>query len=127
MGKVRSLCLIKLISSVVEESFVVSDKHHGLYLFEGFEDNAYDDYQARAGCRNVCSEYSVKYIRQNRYYYESYGTYEDQIIKDLAKVIRCGLARTNAGDESTLSLQVICYHKRIKSYGSIEIREEYEQ
>ena len=115
------------MSSVVEESLVVSDKHHGLYLLECLKDNADDNDKACARCRNVSSEYTVEYMRQNRYNNKSDCTDENQVVKNTVEIVGSGFSRTDTGDETALSLQVICNHKRIKGYGCVEVREEYQE
>ena len=112
---------------IIQKTFVISDKHLGLNLFHGLQNNTYDNDKAGSTEGNACFENTVEDVRQNTDNGKTDRTDEDDVVKNLCQVITCRLAGSDTGNKSALLLHVVRYHQRIEGNGSIEVSKEDNQ
>src|SRR5699024_7214895 len=72
---------------IVQEAFVIADKHLGFNLFYSLQYNAYNDDNRCTAEGNVCSEHTVKEERNDGHNDKTYCTYKYNIIQDFSQII----------------------------------------
>ena len=119
--------LHRIFVSVVEESLVVSDHHHGLDLLDRLKHYAYHDDQARPSEGYGSVEHAPENERKDSDDRKADRTDKDNVVQDPVQVFGCGLARTDTGYKAAALFQIVSDLDRIKCDRRIEVREEYEQ
>ena len=114
-----------LLKSIVQESLIISDHHHGLNLLDRLEHNADHDDQARSSERYGSVEHASEEKRKNTDDRKADRADEDDVVEDPAQIIARRLAGTDTRDEAAALFQVICNLQRIECDRCIEVCEEF--
>ena len=99
-------------------------QHLRLERLDGVERNANHDDDGRAadGQRAVAND-DADDDRQDRNDCQIQGAKERDLVDDLQNEIGGRLARTEAGDEAAVLLQVVCNFNRVELHGRVEVAE----
>ena len=110
--------------SIVQESLVIANHHHGFDLLDRLEHNAHDDDQAGSSKAYRSVEYASEDERKNTDDRKTDRADKDDVVQNPVEVITRRLAGTDTRDKASALLQIVGNLQRIERNGCIEVCEE---
>ena len=83
-------------SPLAEEALIVAHEHHGFKLRRSFKRNADHNEQARGAERGRKAECAEHHRRDDRDHHQEERAEKRKAVADLAQILACGLAGTDA-------------------------------